>query len=320
VPRAAQSGVNPITSRSEIQKIIFARHGHRYPFVGESHPLGRFEGLLTGHGLDELVALGRRFKERFASFVPEPYDPDRIIFHSTDLPRTVQSAQMVAMGMYPGLNAHVYRFKPEGPTDLREALETESSMGAFYELVESKGVRWADGRERMRDEVCRLLGIEDPARGWGGALEYFHFLRHMKALPPDFPADLAERVRDFFNMESRLMIAYKNNIPRHAPYQLGIMRNMLLGRAKGADQVSFHYISSHDCHLGAVLLALDVPFESYPDFAEYVEITLCRDGDDFSVIVKPHDAGPERKMKLDAFQYSDKNRLDDEDVLARYGK
>lgn len=311
-----------MANKREIQKIIFARHGHRYPFVHEDHELYPHEGLLTGYGLYEMVKIGKKLKNDLKQYIPEAYDPEKVAFHSTKVVRTIQSAQAVALGMYPGQNIPINTFLPQSPTwaktdDTNFDVPTDTS-GQFYQFLEEHNLRWTDENIKMRLESSRLLEVDDPVEHWWVATEVFQYLRYMNALPAGFSDELRDQLTNFLNKDTKLCYAYKDNLIRNAGYQIELLKNLLTRRATDKDSILLHYISSHDGNLSAMLSALDVDFVRHPDFGKHVEITLCENNGDFSVKIKPHDENPEVEMPLNDFKFSDKNKIDDELLLKVY--
>ncbi|GLD95967.1 hypothetical protein PINS_up004645 [Pythium insidiosum] len=69
------------------------RHGGKWPC-----------GQLTSKGVAEMTANGQRLRARYAAFVDAIERPERDVYvHSTNIRRTIRSAQSVLLGMFPQL-------------------------------------------------------------------------------------------------------------------------------------------------------------------------------------------------------------------------
>ena len=293
---------------NEIQKIIFARHGHRYPFVDEAHELYPHQGRLTGYGIYELVKIAHGLKTRFSDLLPEEYDPETIAFHSTPTTRTIQSAQLTAFAIYPGENVLINNLILESDSWQKNVADGTNASAEFYKFIEDQNMRWTVKNESMRREVCQLLNVADPIQHWWVATELFHYLRHMKKLPPGFSDGLADRLWCFLSTEYKLCNAFKDNLARNAQHHIELLKKLMSTRADGKDSVQFHYISSHDGNLSAVLTALGVEFFMHPNYADQVEITLY---ENHRVTIKPHDSDSKTEISLDDFRYNDDYKIDE---------
>ena len=98
-------------SLTQPEKLIFAvdiiRHGDRTPTTESlnspySWPGGL--GQLTPTGMNQEFKLGREFHKRYilnTKLLPESYDKETIYVRSSNVDRTLMSAQCVLMGLYP---------------------------------------------------------------------------------------------------------------------------------------------------------------------------------------------------------------------------
>lgn len=60
-----------------------------------------YSGQLTPLGAAQMFALGARLRARYATFLPDVFDPRLVLVRSTALRRTVESAVAMLSGMYP---------------------------------------------------------------------------------------------------------------------------------------------------------------------------------------------------------------------------
>jgi acid phosphatase len=92
-------------------KLIFAidliRHGDRMPIItiaDEPATWPEKSGELTPIGMQQEYQLGRQLRDFYMvkyKLIPERYDRDTIYLRSTDVDRTIMSAQIVAYALYP---------------------------------------------------------------------------------------------------------------------------------------------------------------------------------------------------------------------------
>ena len=95
----------------EKKKLIFAvdliRHGDRTPIIAipkSTHSWPEGLGQLTPLGMHQEYELGQKFQHRYIEqekLLPRIYQPGTLYVRSTDVDRTLMSAECVLMGLYP---------------------------------------------------------------------------------------------------------------------------------------------------------------------------------------------------------------------------
>ncbi len=93
------------------EKLVFAidiiRHGDRTPtndIVTMPHAWKEGAGQLTAKGMRQEYELGKKFRHRYVEYyhlLPPQYESATLYVRSTDLDRTLMSAQSVMLGLYP---------------------------------------------------------------------------------------------------------------------------------------------------------------------------------------------------------------------------
>lgn len=73
------------------------------PEVSADAGAGCYRGQLTPLGAAQMFVLGARLRDRYAAFLPDVYDPARIVARSTQMRRTIESVTACLSGMYPGV-------------------------------------------------------------------------------------------------------------------------------------------------------------------------------------------------------------------------
>ncbi|CAG7729086.1 unnamed protein product [Allacma fusca] len=106
LPSNGYTGANRETLKAV--QILF-RHGDRTPDIGDMIGLGR----ITDKGKKEAFDLGLFLRDRYNDFLPLEYSPDDITLISSDSDRTIQSASLVAYGLYRNFNLAATWADPE---------------------------------------------------------------------------------------------------------------------------------------------------------------------------------------------------------------
>ncbi|KAE9552876.1 hypothetical protein FO519_003903 [Halicephalobus sp. NKZ332] len=141
-------------------KIIYVatlwRHGERYPedfFPGDINESGNFsQGEMTLNGMNELFELGIQLRNRYVDFlklVSPRYNPKEIYVRSTDLNRTLISAQSVLAGFYssggiPGVDFPAISGWPTNftPVPVHSDPQDDDIILPFYSNCSRKNELW----------------------------------------------------------------------------------------------------------------------------------------------------------------------------------
>ncbi|MBM3857752.1 MAG: histidine-type phosphatase [Verrucomicrobia bacterium] len=103
--------LSPIAHAEHSKKLIFAidviRHGDRTPIIdvpAAHHHWSEGLGQLTALGMHQEYELGKKFRHRYIEeekLLPRHYQAGTIYVRSTDIDRTLMSAECALMGLYP---------------------------------------------------------------------------------------------------------------------------------------------------------------------------------------------------------------------------
>jgi hypothetical protein len=80
-------------------------HRKKYLNGQEIFPGACMAGQLTSYGYNQHLVNGAQLKSTYSSFLPHQITPSAMYLRSTDVPRTLQSAQAILRGIYPWYNA-----------------------------------------------------------------------------------------------------------------------------------------------------------------------------------------------------------------------
>ena len=76
------------------------RHGARSPISNDPWNEWHLQGELTQTRLKQQFLIGKKLRDRYATTLPQIYDPEQLIVKSTGLKRTQQSAEAQLMGLF----------------------------------------------------------------------------------------------------------------------------------------------------------------------------------------------------------------------------
>ncbi len=297
--------------------VTLIRHGDRMPCHAISSSPYAWElglGELTPLGINQEYLLGKSFRTRYVEqlgFLPPKYKDNSIYARSTNINRTIISAQSFLCGLYPpytgplldnGTPALPYGYQPipvrTVPEDQdRILLGINVNKKRYKEMVrqyvfntdewkketsscEDKFGRWS---EIFGVKITNLMDLNDSGDNVN--------VRLLKGVP--LPEGLTEtEAREIVRLFQWTMA----EVCKPRKISCFIARefmNELIAHmekaVKGPRQYSFILYSGHDTTLIPVLSALGAPLDSQPPFASNVSFELYRNKDEYSVKVRFND-------------------------------
>ncbi|KAJ0402948.1 hypothetical protein ATCC90586_003889 [Pythium insidiosum] len=232
------------------------RHGGKWPC-----------GQLTTKGVREMTAKGRRLRERYAAFMDAIERPeDDVYVHSTNIRRTIRSAQSVLMGLFPShlelevadasrIAIHVDDANSLGPSHSLELFQDLDAMLADdIRLHAPKDLR--ETARRVRD----IIGIE---RGrlipWSSLREVLVCRReHGLPMPPGVDQELFDRVHDLDGWLWHTLYSKRDFC--FGSFRRGVQRfyDTLSSIAQNETKHKLTLFSAHDNSLVALMRALQL--------------------------------------------------------------
>ncbi|KAM9301921.1 lysosomal acid phosphatase [Gastrophryne carolinensis] len=279
------------------------RHGDRSPV--KAYPKDPYQesawpqgfGQLTQVGMRQHWELGQALRARYKGFLNESYDRHEIYVRSTDVDRTLMSAEANLAGLYPPNGSQV--FNPDiawQPIPVHTVADSKDRLLKFPILPCPKYVQLLEDTRHSPEYVNKTrenldflhlvaneTGLPDCSLEsvWIVADVLFCEAKHNFSLPAWATPDLLERLRELKDFNFRFLFGIIEQ-EQKARLQGGvlvaqILRNITAAAHNNSSRPKLIAYSSHDTTLGALQMALDVyngkqaPYASCHIFELYEE-------------------------------------------------
>ncbi|XP_066556741.1 lysosomal acid phosphatase isoform X2 [Amia ocellicauda] len=280
------------------------RHGDRSPikaYPNDPHQENAWPqgfGQLSQEGMRQHLELGQALRRRYRGFLDESYNRREISVHSTDVDRTLMSAEANLAGLYPPNGSQV--FNPNitwQPIPVHTVPHAEDKLLSFplldcprYDLLmnESKKtdiyVNLMNTSKEFLDMVRNNTGLKDASveTVWSVHDTLFCETKHNMTLPAWVTPDVMERLRKLKDFSFEFMFGiYKRE--EKSRLQGGILVGHIVKNISDAanlsavDPLKMMVYSAHDTTIVALQAALNVfsgiqpPYASCHIFEFYVE-------------------------------------------------
>lgn len=301
------------SANAEQGKMVFAvdliRHGDRSPIKEiPNAPFAWPQGLgqLTPEGMAQEFKLGTEFRERYVNhyhLLPPEYLAETMQVQSSDVNRTLMSAECALMGLYPpgtgpkldeGSPPLPHQYQPipihTKPRDQDTMLvaDSNSKFTALVNEYSHSAPAWKEYTARVQPQFSRwsqLSGMPISALEQVVNLEdalHIHQLHHVP-IPKGMTDD------DISAIQAAGEWAFAHTF---TPPQVGDCagHELLAAIAKYFDQASQHksklkfvLFSAHDSTIASVMSAMRAPLERRAHYASDLNIALFDDGQNFTV-------------------------------------
>jgi acid phosphatase len=298
---------------AENEKLVFAvdviRHGDRSPIYelpGGAEPWPQGLGQLTAEGMAQEFKLGTRLQDEYITkthLLPETYQADSIYVRSSDVDRTLMSAQCVLLGLYCGkgpssagqpvlpgayqpIPIHTIPFDEDQMlvVDFNPKFETavkpvHSSHEFEEQLTKMRPhfARWSELAGVNVTDLRQLSNLADIIR-----IRQFHHIAQPKGMTEADTQAIIE-AGDWSFVHS------------YRPPEIGRVGAALIVRAiadyfEQVKQAKTHLklalFSSHDTTIASIMSALGVPLDQRPPYASDLNLSLYEEGKSFKVKIK----------------------------------
>ena len=302
-------------------KLVFAidviRHGDRGPITdlaSAPHKWPQGLGELTPEGMNQEYQLGRKFHERYIAkehLLPEKFDVETMYVRSSDIDRTLMSAECTLLGLYPmgtgpmtdaGTEGAPARFQPipihTRPRDMDDLLvpDANKDVPKIYDDYVFNTPEWKDRVAKESNNFERwgkLAGspLKAPRQMVGIGDTIFIRKIHHVPMPEGMTEEDAQKMMAFG--EWAFAEIFK-------PAEVGQVTggNLLKAIAKHLNESSknkadakLKYVlySAHDSTISAVLSAMKAPAKVRPPYSSDLNFALLKNGDAYSVKVTMND-------------------------------
>lgn len=289
-------------------KLIFAidviRHGDRNPIrdIPKAPHLWP-EGLqqLTPLGMHQEYELGKKHRQRYVlqeKLLPRSYQPETIYVRSTDVDRTLMSAQCFLMGLYPpGTGPLIaFPFQPAlphrvQPIPIRTVPEKEDFMrlpSNFKELVQKNVCStspWQKKTAQIKPHLAawsKITGLPlasandmdaDSQLGLLGDTLFINQLKHV-SLPKGLSKEDAANIIATDDWRFAAMFQNPEVGKATGGALLRDIAHYLKQAAQEKTKLKYVLYSGHDVTILALMSALRVPLNKVPGYASDVNIAL----------------------------------------------
>ncbi|KAM4720804.1 lysosomal acid phosphatase [Rhinophrynus dorsalis] len=296
--------VSPLSATRQLRFVTLVyRHGDRSPVRGYPNDVHKESdwpqgyGQLTQIGMKQHWDLGQELHVRYKGFLNESYNRHEIYVRSTDVDRTLMSAEANLAGLYPPAGAQV--FNPNitwQPIPVHTVPDSQDQLLKFPLSPCPKYVKLQEETRQSeayinvtRDNkdflqmVANKTGLSDCSLESVWTIYDIMFCEktHNLSLPSWASADVLERLRKLKDFSFRFLFGIHQRIQK-ARLQGGILvnqivKNMTAAAHNSTNRLKLIAYSAHDTTLGAMQMALDVyngkqsPYASCHMFELYEE-------------------------------------------------
>eukprot|EP01112_Ceratiomyxa_fruticulosa_P000149 TRINITY_DN1016_c0_g1_i1.p1 TRINITY_DN1016_c0_g1~~TRINITY_DN1016_c0_g1_i1.p1 ORF type:complete len:424 (+),score=67.74 TRINITY_DN1016_c0_g1_i1:307-1578(+) len=262
-------------------------------------------GQLTNKGYDQHVALGQQLRKLYVDtykFLSPNFDPTEIWLRSTDVPRTIQSAQASIIGMYPNLSSNVSTILPVIDINTMDS-DTEDMVANPYTCpavvplaaaIEKQAafVQFQQKFQPLQNALQTLLmGSSQPALSWSNILDGLSALQcNDYPFPQNVTQDMANSSYEAANWE----YYYSLQNTTLVSLTIGTFYSELLSRMEnvisGLKEPKYLLYSGHDSTIAPFLAGMGLYNGTWPPYASHVEVELWSDSakSNWYVQVKPN--------------------------------
>ena len=311
--------VDALTASGE-DTLVFAvdviRHGDRTPFDSiptAPHIWTEGFGALTATGITQEYLLGKKWRALYIDkwhLLPPQYTVGTIYVRSTDINRTLMSAQSALLGLYPpGTGPTLPDGQPAAPYGIQPipihtvATETDSLLIPDYDKADYhqsleryffSSPEWKEKAAELEPkfaqwstatgiEITNLIQIESLAD------TVFIYQRYQIPLPPGITND-AQAIVDAGHWV--LAETYKPAEIGHATggTLLKAIAGYLQAASEGKSSLKYVLFSAHDTTLLSAMSCLGKPLTGPPPYASDLKFALFKtDHNDFRVEIRYND-------------------------------
>lgn len=298
-------------------KLIFAvdviRHGDRTALrdlPSKPHQWQEGRGQLTATGMRQLYELGTKFRQRYvheSQLLSENYQPKSVFIRSTDVDRTLMSAQSLLCGLYPmGTGPKV------APTHNEAALpgafqpipiHTKNDDDGDVLLVDTHGdlflrnfhqhvkthPAWIEKDKALRPHYQRwskATGVEIKEIQQLISLGNILYIYQLKGIA--LPASLTKKDISQIMEAGNWAFCYSFKHESIAKAMGKPLLNLIvenLNKASPSNELKYMLLSGHDSSILALMSAMGVPLEEAPNYAANVNFAVYEKNKDKRYVV-----------------------------------
>nr|XP_006133214.1 prostatic acid phosphatase [Pelodiscus sinensis] len=300
------------TSENKLKYVAAVfRHGDRTPvenFPTALHKESEWPqgfGQLTTIGMQQQYELGQYMRKRYSNFLNDSYNRHEIFIQSTDIDRTIMSAQVLLAGLFPPAGHQIWN--PQilwQPIPVRTLPPGKGNVLRFpipncpcFDKLQNE----TQASKQFQDKLQSYMGVlKTMAANSGYDMDTLKQLNNFKAwntydtlacerihnftLPVWASQDIMDKMKELatFSLQSLFGI-YKRK--EKARLQGGILVNAILKNIQKATKPSnkrkMNLFSAHDTTIGALQMALNIFNGKLPPYStcQFFELYQEKSGD-----------------------------------------
>jgi len=265
----------------------------------EPTPGNCYGGELTIRGFQQHVALGESLRSLYVdtyNFLPANINASIMAIRSTDVPRTLASAQGNSLGLYPAQTTTANSVPVLDVFTMDSTYENMvpnsvlcPRMGQLLNEIsqEPAYIAWAKSQVPLLEKIAKIVGVPVSALpDWAGLFDAFEVMTCYDETYPGMDQDTIDQIFEAANWQWN----YQLNHTELATLQLGSFVAELVANIQdwinGEDMPHYMVFSGHDTTVGPMLACLQSYDGQWPPYASHVEFELWSNNDQYYVQVK----------------------------------
>jgi len=241
-------------------------------------------GQLTSLGFSQHLQLGQAFQSLYIEkygLLSSTLNPNEMYFRSTDVPRTLQSAQAQITALYPSasnpgiinLNTMDSYFEDMSPNT---KLCPELGILLQNTTTTPEYVQWVNQNAQFKQQLMSILGVSS-FPGWSGLMDLF-FATQCHDLP--LPQGITQTMVDAVYQNAIWQWTYQLSFPMVARLGSSPLLNEFINNIRsfinGETNVKYFLFSGHDDSVGPFVNLFGL-LNQWPPYASHVELELWSD-------------------------------------------
>lgn len=292
------------------EKLVFAidliRHGDRTPIITiptSQNVWKEGSGQLTTLGMQQEYNLGVALRQRYVEkehLLPRQYQAGTLYVRSTDVDRTLMSAESLLMGLYPAKTNSSLPFAMQpipvhtAPQDVDTIIDQKIDKKALASALQKYVYDTTEWKQKEAELKPYFQHWSEATGIKINTLQdlmfadtiYINKLHHMPQ-----PAGLTDDdINTILNADEFASVLELKAAPVAALYQSQLVRFIAdtlqqQGNADNAQTVKYALLSAHDVTIACVMTLLDVPLQKIPDYASDLNFSLYESNKNYIVRV-----------------------------------
>lgn len=265
----------------------------------EPTPGNCYLGELTARGFQQHLELGQNLRQLYVNtynFLPENINASIMAIRSTDVPRTLASAQGNSLGLYPAQSTN----SDSVPViDIFTMDTTYENMFPNTQLCPRAGqllnqisaepayVAWTKSQLPLLEKIAGIIGVTvQELPDWPGLFDAFQVMTCYNQTYPGMDQETIDQIFANANWQWN----YQLNNTELAYLQLGEFATELVTNIQdyinGEDMPQYMVFSGHDTTVGPLLATLQAYDGQWPPYASHMQMELWSNGGQYFVQVK----------------------------------